>query len=219
MKTTTTRALFTAAALIATGSAMGGSNVSPNRKFAWGENIGWINWRDADSTNQGVRLYSRFLSGFAWGENIGWINMGNGAPAGGSYANTNNTNFGVNIDPSTGVCSGFAWGENIGWINFNTTPAVGAQGARYDLAAGRFRGFAWGENIGWINLDDTGTYVCALYSDLNADGSVNTSDLVLLLVNFGQNVTPGFGADFDASGIINTTDLTQLLVQFGRVCQ
>ena len=50
-------------------------------------------------------------SGYAWSENIGWISFKN-TTGGGS-------NYGVNIDPSTGDLSGYAWSENIGWISFN----------------------------------------------------------------------------------------------------
>ncbi len=212
---TTASAVLTAALLA--GAALAASNVAPSRKFSWSENAGWLNWRDADSANSGVRVYRTYCSGYAWGENIGWINFGSGAPAGGTYANTNNTNFGVNIGPS-GECSGYAWGENVGWINFNTVPTQGAQGARYSVGTARFTGYAWGENIGWINLDDASAYICALLTDLNADGIVNTADLTQLLVKFGQSVPAGSGPDFDSSGAVNTADLTQLLVQFGRTC-
>lgn len=203
---------------LAAGAAVAASNVAPGRKFSWSENTGWLNWRDADTTNAGVRVYRTFCTGFAWGENIGWINYGAGAPPGGTYSNTSNTNFGVNIDSATGFCSGYAWGENVGWINFNTAPTLGAQGARYVGSTARFTGYAWGENIGWINLNDTSAYICALLADLNADGQVNTSDLTLLLLRFGQNVTPGSGPDYDVNGVVNTSDLTLLLLQFGRSC-
>ncbi|HZW07806.1 MAG TPA: hypothetical protein VFF65_11850, partial [Phycisphaerales bacterium] len=99
------------------------SNIDATNKFSWGENIGWMNWRDAGNpaTSQGAVVRARYLSGFVWGENVGWINLGDGTPAGpgGQYANVNGTDFGVNRDPATGNLSGFAWGENIGWINFS----------------------------------------------------------------------------------------------------
>lgn len=55
-------------------------------------------------------------------------------------------------------------------------------------------------------------------ADLNADGIVNTADLTILLVRFGQAVTPGSTADINADGVVNTTDLTALLVRFGQPC-
>ena len=51
------------------------------------------------------------ISGWAWSENIGWISFNN-TSGGGS------TNYGVNVDTSTGAFSGYAWSENIGWIKF-----------------------------------------------------------------------------------------------------
>ncbi|MBN8645784.1 MAG: hypothetical protein J0L61_11170 [Planctomycetes bacterium] len=194
------------------------TTVSPVRKWAWGENIGWLNWRDANGGLQGVRHSRSFLSGFIWGENVGWINVGNGAPSGGTYANINNTNFGVNVNPDTGECSGFAWGENIGWINFSTVSSLGAQGARYDAFSGRFSGFAWGENVGWINLNDAGQFVCTFAADLNADGIVSTPDLVPFLGAFGDLVTPGDRGDFNGDGLVSTPDLVIFLGQFGRQC-
>lgn len=79
--------------------------------YAWGENIGWINMdpNQLGVTNDG----SGNLSGYAWGENIGWISF--------SCANSGmcaNVDYGVTIDPVTGVFSGYAWAENIGWISF-----------------------------------------------------------------------------------------------------
>ncbi len=132
---------------------LGVSSIDSINKYSWAENIGWLNWRDANATNQGVEHHGTWLSGYVWGENVGWINVGNGGP----YTNTNNTNFGVNV-LSSNELTGYAWGENIGWVNF-FTPSAAPNNARWDPAAGRFRGYAWGENIGWINLDDASKFV------------------------------------------------------------
>ncbi|MEM7166814.1 MAG: hypothetical protein AAF581_15225 [Planctomycetota bacterium] len=134
------------------------SNVNPTNKFAWGENVGWTNWADANGGLDGVLVEATFLGGFVWGENVGWINLGDGSPANGtSYANVDGTNHGINI-AIDGTLSGLAWGENIGWVNFDTS-VQGANRARFDVSAGRFRGFAWGENVGWLNLDDGASFV------------------------------------------------------------
>jgi hypothetical protein len=139
----------------------GQSNIDPANKFAWGENIGWTNWRDAGGAAQGVNVGATFLWGFIWGENVGFINVGDGTPANGvSYANINGTDFGVNGSSGSGNLSGLAWGENIGWVNFSGGALASPPNpARFDAAAGRLRGFAWGENIGWINLDDAVHFV------------------------------------------------------------
>lgn len=134
------------------------SNIEPANSFAWGENVGWTHWRDANGGLDGVRVEATFLGGFVWCENAGWLNLGDGTPgAGTSYANVNGTDFGVNIAPD-GTLDGFGWGENIGWVNFDTS-SLGANRARFDAMASRFRGYAWGENVGWINLDDATSFV------------------------------------------------------------
>jgi hypothetical protein len=148
---------LTALALGLAPQVLAQSNVDSVNKFAWCENVGWTNWRDANGTNDGVIVGTDFLEGFIWGENAGWINVGGGGP----YANTTGLDFGVNILVDDDL-DGFAWGENIGWINFGWGAAADdADRARFDFAAGRFRGFAWGENIGWINLDDATHFVAA----------------------------------------------------------
>ena len=140
------------------------SNVDPARKFGWGENIGWTNWRNANGTAEGVVVSSTYLSGYVWAENAGWINMGNG---GGPYANDpgDSSTFGVNLNPGTGNLSGFAWAENIGWINLGDGfPEDGVHyanidasdfGVNIDPESSDLSGLAWGENIGWINFDTT----------------------------------------------------------------
>ena len=56
--------------------------------------------------------------GWAWSENIGWIKFNNCTnPA--EPATCGSINYGVSINPSTGVFSGYSWSENIGWISFN----------------------------------------------------------------------------------------------------
>lgn len=96
-------------------------------KYAWGENIGWINF----GTSQGdVHITDSGLSGYALGENTGWLNL------------DNVTNDGA------GNLSGYAWGENIGWINFAPT-----NGGVIINSSGEFTGSALGENTGWIIFD------------------------------------------------------------------
>lgn len=137
-------------ALLAAGIPAAGwaeSNIDPEKPYAWGENIGWINLRP--SAQDGVVVHDTFLSGYAWGENVGWIFFGAGPADTVAYANDGN-DHGVNIEPGGGL-SGYAWGENIGWIVFDTS-AVEASQVAIDTATGEFSGFAWGENVGWINF-------------------------------------------------------------------
>jgi hypothetical protein len=166
--------------LAATRAAPGQSNIDPDHKYAWGENIGWTNWRDADAGEEGVVAGATFLSGFVWAENVGWINVGDGTPSDGThYANSNGLDFGVNIG-TNGVLVGLAWGENIGWVNFDTS-SLGDDRARFDACEHTFLGYAWGENVGWINLDDATHFVavgpCG-FGDYDCDGDVDLGDYV-----------------------------------------
>lgn len=137
------------AVLLATGSEMraGNTGTDPAQKYAWGENIGWVN---AAPTNQEVTVHyyegtGGWLSGHAWGENIGWVVLG--SVGGGPYANTASTNWGVNL-AANGDLSGYAWSENTGWINFGHAQCDAA----INPANGTFSGHAWGENIGWVKF-------------------------------------------------------------------
>jgi len=121
--------------------------IDPTNRFAWGENVGWIN---AAPNGGGVTVHfdgiSGYLSGFAWGENIGWVKMGD--DNGGPYQNDSATNWGVNVETGGGL-SGFAWSENAGWISFSSS----VHQVVIDFADGRFDGYAWGEGIGWIRFN------------------------------------------------------------------
>ncbi len=70
-------------------------------KYAWGENIGWINF-GCDNCN--VQITDTEITGNAWSSQFGWINL---AP----------TTSGVKND-GAGVLSGYAWSSNLGWIDF-----------------------------------------------------------------------------------------------------
>ncbi|MCP4540412.1 MAG: DUF11 domain-containing protein [Chloroflexi bacterium] len=122
------------------------ANIDPTDKWAWGTNIGWINF--GPTHGGGVTVYDDHLEGYVWAENVGWIRLGT-YTGGGShdYLNTNSTNYGVNHD-GAGNLEGYAWGTNIGWINFN--PAHNQ--VTIDLGSGSFDGYAWAENVGWIHF-------------------------------------------------------------------
>lgn len=56
------------------------------------------------------------LSGYAWSENVGWLSF--------NCTNTSScttSDYGVNIDTSTGNFTGYAWSDSIGWVSFNST--------------------------------------------------------------------------------------------------
>jgi hypothetical protein len=133
-------------------------NIDPgnaDRQYAYGENIGWVNFQPLYA---GATVSSEKLTGFVWSENIGWINL---SPA----------SYGGVFNDGHGNLSGYAWGENVGWINFDPQFAGTHYGVKID-AAGSFTGYAWGENIGWINFNNAdlfanGVKVCVVnYTDL-----------------------------------------------------
>lgn len=195
------------------------SNISALRKWSWGENIGWMNWRDADNGVQGVRLHDDYMSGFIWAENVGWINLGSGAPADGqAYTNTDGTDFGVNIDFDSGNLSGLAWGENIGWINFGTEATLSAsnQHARLDVQMRRLRGYAWGENVGWINLDHAQHFVAErCKADFNDDGLLDIFDIFAFLNAFTSEESD---ADLAPDGQFDFFDVLVYMGWFQQGC-
>ncbi len=99
------------------------------------------------------------VSGFAWSENIGWLSFNCNNPELPSPRCANN--YGVNINPSTGIFSGYAWSENIGWISFNVAdlggcPPSGACQAKLDFGTKQVSGWAKVlSNNSWIRLRDT----------------------------------------------------------------
>jgi hypothetical protein len=115
--------------------------------YAWGANLGWINWR-GDTVN-GAVIGEYACSGYLYAANVGWINLGGGSPANGiRYQNLSANDFGVNND-GLGNLSGYAWGANIGWIVFGTNGAP-----KVDLLTGRMSGYVYSANCGWISLSN-----------------------------------------------------------------
>lgn len=58
--------------------------------------------------------------GWAWSENIGWISFNCANPELPAPRCIGANNYGVNIDPVTGLFSGRAYSEHIGYITFNS---------------------------------------------------------------------------------------------------
>jgi hypothetical protein len=75
--------------------------IDPTYKYAWGENIGWINFGCQDC---GVQVTDTVLTGSAWNNQYGWITL-------------NASQSGVKNN-GEGVLSGMAWAPNLGWIDF-----------------------------------------------------------------------------------------------------
>jgi hypothetical protein len=201
--------------------------IDGERKWSWGENIGWMNWRDAGP--HGVRVNEGFLSGWIWSENVGWISLGDGSPdssGGTQYGNASGVDYGVNM-ATDGTLSGLAWGENIGWVNFSTYAELGAMNkhARLDVSTRRFRGYAWGENVGWINLDDNGNFVAIrCRADYNDDGLSDILDFLDFLDDFAactnQPMPCGtFGdPDLASDSFVDILDFLDFMQVFAEGC-
>jgi uncharacterized repeat protein (TIGR01451 family) len=134
--------------------------IDSNDKYAWGENVGWLNWGTPEGAVD-VPTDSGDLTGYVWGENIGWISL--------NCSNTNScgtVDYGVTRD--NGELAGFAWGENVGWISFSCENTASCGVAEYRVLVGDnsgvFTGYAWGENIGWISTNCLNTGSCGSVS-------------------------------------------------------
>jgi hypothetical protein len=140
--------LLLAILLLLTRGMASAENIDPNQdgsKYAWAENLGWINLQPGGPGGPGVQVSDSALAGWAWSENAGWISLSctNPACAGGIHGVTNN---------GAGTLAGYAWSENAGWILFAPTGA----GVVIDRCTGIFSGRAWSENAGWITFSSTG---------------------------------------------------------------
>jgi hypothetical protein len=129
------------------GGAVLAENIDPGNdgsRFAWSENLGWINARPGGPGGPGVEVSNSGLTGWMWSENAGWISL-----SGANYAVTND---------GCGLLSGKAWSENAGWIDFSPTTCGNDPtcGVTIDPATGVFSGRAWSENAGWITFSATG---------------------------------------------------------------
>ncbi len=205
-----------AAVGLASSVSLAQSNVEAAHKYTWSENIGFMNWRDANSANSGVAVNDSlgYLAGSIWCENVGWISLGGGN---GPYLNTNGTNYGVNVDTATGKLKGYGWGENIGWVNFEGgAKATPAQPARFDLTERRFYGYAWGENVGWVNLNNNQVFVSATCrSDFDGTGFVDTDDFTAFVLAFEAGDER---CDVDGTGFVDTDDFTAFVLAFEYGC-
>jgi hypothetical protein len=135
------------------------TTINPVNHFAYGANIGWIDWRGDVANGAVIGQFS--CSGYIYGANVGWIHLGDGTPVNGiRYQNNSAADFGVNHD-GAGNLRGFAYGANIGWLFFTNRAADGAtyEGPRVDLLTGRLSGFVYGANVGWISLSNLFAYV------------------------------------------------------------
>ena len=170
------------------------STVDAANRYAYGANIGWLEWRG--DNNNGAIIGDYVCSGFIYFANVGWINLGSGSPTNGiRYQNLSASDFGVNQD-GLGNLRGYAYGANIGWITFENTGVP-----KVDLFTGNLSGSVWSANCGWISLSNAVAYV---QTDTITPGALAPDGLPIawLLANFGTtNVNAN--ADPDGDGLSN----------------
>jgi len=170
------------------------TTIDPGNKYAYGANIGWMDWRG--DTNNGAVIGEFVCSGYIYSANVGWINLGSGSPINGiQYQNLSASDFGVNND-GLGNLRGYAYGANIGWINFENTGAP-----KVDLLTGKLGGYVWSANCGWISLSNAVAYV---QTDIIAPGVDTDGDGIpdaWELQHFGNLTTANGTSDFDGDGV------------------
>ncbi len=226
---------FALAAALTGPMAMAGENIDPDgtgARYAWGENIGWLNAEPGGDGGPGVLVGDDGLTGYLWSENTGWVSL--------SCLNTascGTVDYGVTND-GAGNLAGYAWSENLGWISFSCANegscATKNYGVTIDPASGEFGGRAWSENAGWISFRGmnggvsygvvtawrgTAACVAAPDADLNDDGVVNILDMAQVGSCFGQDpnaVSQCRLADTNCDGTIDMTDVNFVLAGFGR---
>ena len=177
------------------------TTISETNHFAYGANIGWLEW--SGDVENGAEIGEYVCSGYIWGANIGWIVPGSGTPANGiRYQNNSATDWGVNHD-GTGKLRGYAYGANIGWIAFEE---IGDP--RVDLVTGKLSGYAWSANCGWISLSNVQAVVQTVCLrpgvDADRDGIRDAWELEY------TNTLAIFGVDTDIDGD-DTRDLEEYL--------
>ena len=91
-------------------------------KYAWSNNIGWINFGCAQCN---VQVKESEITGYAWSDNYGWIKLN---PSTSGIKNNGN-----------GLLSGSAFGENTGWIDFSNV-VINYQGQFTGTATGTVAG-------------------------------------------------------------------------------
>ena len=82
--------------------------VTSGSQYAWGENIGWVNFAPSLSGQYtGLTITDSSITGYAWSSALGWINF-----------SPTNSGQGV-LNDGEGNLSGSAWISGLGWLPMN----------------------------------------------------------------------------------------------------
>ena len=209
--------------------------------YMWSENAGWINLNCSNNAlctpaNKNWGVYNNgvgLLTGYAWAENLGWISF--------SCQNKQSTcagtgNYGVTIDPVTGVFSGKAWSENAGWIVFDYTVPGGNPAPCVQPLACRVKTADDGDGIAWpadncpfdnavsqVNTDKTnntaqtnlpGADEAGDPCDDDKDGDGYTTAQEAAVGKSDLSYCQIMRADVDNDGAVSILDLTKVAQKF-----
>ncbi len=227
--------LATLLALTVTGAFAG--NLDQNNtgvRYAWGENIGWLNARSGAEAygagGSGLRVTDTDVLGYAWGENIGWVNFSckNDATCAGAAGD-----WGVHND-GAGQLTGYAWSENAGWISFSCANLASCGTVDYGVSIavpgtfdylkdwGVFSGRAWAENLGWISFNcqnelSCGTVQYAMqtgWPSSSGDGYTDAQHVALGKDPFLYCTI--MRGDIDGNGRVNIIDLSNIALYYNQ---
>jgi hypothetical protein len=168
------------------------TSINNTNKYAYGANIGWINFQG--DTNNGAYISQFFCTGYVWSANCGWIHIGKGPTNGWQYSNASAGDYGVNVVGSS--LRGFAYGANIGWINFESNG-----NPRVNLISGALEGFAYGANVGWISLSNNFAFVKTDSLDPGPDTDGDGIPDAWEYAQVGNLTNLTASGDFDGDGV------------------
>ena len=145
-------------------------------KYAWSNNIGWINFAPTGDAGryQGLVITDSSVTGYAWSKEYGWINFG---------PFLNNTGGGVK-NTNAGILSGYAWSEKLGWVNFSGVVIN---------SSGQFTGMASGDLVGTINFNLTRCTDCGVKTDWHPLSARSTGGGGLFVGAFSAPIAPVSG--------------------------
>ncbi len=182
-------------------AGLAAENIDPDNdgsQFAYGENVGWLNFEPDKGV--GVTITDSSITGYVWAENIGWINL---SPA-----------YGGVFNDGTGLLYGYAWSENAGWIKFTPDNIELRQyGVTID-GQGSLNGWAWGENIGWIHFSSQSPLPYKVKTSWITACTVGIDDLG----RFAETWLSSGAGDFDQSGRADFRDYTWLAEYWLGLC-
>lgn len=133
------------------------TNIDAIYKYAWNDNIGWIDFYSTGNVN----VDATRLTGYA-SSSVGYIALDCAtSPNPPANCSTDFPNWKISND-ANGNLTGWAWNDAIGWISFDS----GTAGSSYpyqvsiNSSTGDFSGWAWNDNIGWISFNCAQPNIC-----------------------------------------------------------